>query len=70
MKRKHIQFNEDPSVEFVIHEDGHLHVEINDDWCGSTESGFDATLLHVLNPNQVDELRKFLKTYDGAKPIS
>ncbi len=64
MERKHLQFGDDPSVEFVIHESGELHVEINNDWHGSTESGFGATLLHALNLDEVAELREFLRVYD------
>lgn len=60
MERKHLQFGVDPSIEFVIHSNGTVHVEINDDWCGDTETGFGATLAHTLQPNEVAALIRFL----------
>ncbi len=63
MERKHLQFGDDPSIEFVTHENGELHIEINNDWCGDTEHGFGATLLHSLTKDQVEELEEFLKLH-------
>jgi hypothetical protein len=67
MERKHLQFGDDPSIEFVTHENGEMHVEINDDWCGDSETGFGARLSHTLGVDEIAQLRAFLKIYDSNK---
>ena len=40
--------------------DGSLHIEIEEPWAGSTETGFGATTSVTLSPEQAIALMKFL----------
>ena len=50
------------SIDFKVKDDG-VYIEIVDEWCGDTESGFGALLGADLDRDQVKELCAFLSDW-------
>ncbi len=54
------------TIHFTKMENGNLYVEIENEWAGSTETGFGATTSITLDPSDIETFLEWLSGVDAA----